>query len=460
MKKLTTSPSQSNPFLDRWLKISGRLPHAPAIFSPDGRTLHSFSSLNRSARSWADRILPATRPAARPLVSIEIPNCPDWPAVLLGIWMAGGVAIPCTSPLPDDLSANARIVPDQSGQPALVACSRQPAGIHPAADLLKLTSGTSSGGRAVAFSAAQLLADAANIHHTMGIARPDRNVGAIPLSHSYGLSNLFGLLAAEGIPLILCDPLPRSILQALTEGRGSVLPIVPAMVRALSSVGGPAGSLRLCVSAGALLPEPDALAFFESFGKKVHTFYGASECGGICFDATDTLSVPQGFLGTPLRGVSVIPESRNEEFSVRVESGAVAIGYLPPDSASGDGISPGTFRPADILCRHGNGFRMIGRQGDWINVAGRKVNPLEIETVLRSLPGIRDCAVFGLPDPTGRGEQVAACIVGPASPDLIRPLCPARLPAWQIPRRWFVLDSLPVDDRGKLSRRRLRELFS
>ena len=61
--------------------------------------------------------------------------------------------------------------------------------------------------------------------------------------------------------------------------------------------------LRLCISAGAPLRPAIGRHFTERFGLKIHTFYGASECGGIGYDASDEPAYEDGFVGQPMRNV-------------------------------------------------------------------------------------------------------------------------------------------------------------
>jgi acyl-CoA synthetase (AMP-forming)/AMP-acid ligase II len=68
--------------------------------------------------------------------------------------------------------------------------------------LLKLTSGTTAEPRAVRFRSEQLLADCNNICETMGINDTDINFAVIPVSHSYGFSNLITPLIARGVPMV------------------------------------------------------------------------------------------------------------------------------------------------------------------------------------------------------------------------------------------------------------------
>ncbi|HBL30494.1 MAG TPA: long-chain fatty acid--CoA ligase, partial [Acidobacteria bacterium] len=61
-------------------------------------------------------------------------------------------------------------------------------------------------------------------------------------------------------------------------------------------------ALRLVLTAGALLGAATAARFREAFGLPVHVFYGASECGGICYDRTGD-AAERGTVGTPVDGV-------------------------------------------------------------------------------------------------------------------------------------------------------------
>jgi acyl-coenzyme A synthetase/AMP-(fatty) acid ligase len=96
-----------------------------------------------------------------------------------------------------------------------------------------------------------------------------------------------------------------------------------------------------------------------------------------------------------------------------------------------------------------------------INVAGKKVNPAEIEEHLLRLPGVRQAVAFGR-ESALRNEEVAACVVadvGLRENELLE-LCRRALSPWQVPKRIFVVDSIPTNERGKVSRRELAKRFS
>jgi acyl-coenzyme A synthetase/AMP-(fatty) acid ligase len=316
--------------------------------------------------------------------------------------------------------------------------------------LLKLTSGTTGAPRAIRFTAGQLLADCDNVCDSMGLTAQDVNYGVISFAHSYGFSNLITPLLCRGIPVVAAeDAIPRAIVAGLAATGATVFPGVPAHFRTLASFSSAAGRLRLCISAGARLSGETAREFHRAWGLKVHSFYGASECGGICYDAGDDPDVPEGFVGSPLANVSLEPL---ESGHMQVRSQAVGLGYWPDEP--GD-LAGGVFEPADLLEKWRDGYVITGRTSDLIHVAGRKVNPAEIEAVVRKCPGVADAVVLGLPAGL-RGEEIAACVVGQVAEESLRRFCGESLAPWQMPRQWIFLPEIPVNARGKTSRADLR----
>src|SRR5438445_3194149 len=226
--------------------------------------------------------------------------------------------------------------------------------------------------------------------------------------------------------------------------------------------------LRLCISAGASLPITIQSKFRERFGLPIHSFYGASECGGICYDREAKNEI-EGFVGSPMKDVALeMIDPSVEASQVRVRSAAVGDGYFPePDEEKlGDAV----FVPDDLLARRGSGFKIVGRVSDVINVAGKKVNPAEIEEALLRFPGVRQAVAFGRPAGAGlRNEEIAACVVGNVDPSTglraslseaeLLEFCRSALSGWQVPRRIFIADSIPTSERGKVSRRELSKRF-
>lgn len=433
-----------NPIDAAWRGTLARRASEAAVLSPAGGVLRTFDDVEAEARDFAARA--AALPAAS-IVSVQAGNSPSWPAIFLGLLRAGCVVLPLGSDSAPPAFANVLL------DAGLEFAPRGPAlPLPPGTALLKLTSGTTGEPRAIRFTAQQLAADCAQVCGTMGITDADVNFGIIPFAHSYGFSNLLTPLLLRGVPIVASeDHFPRAILDGLTRSGATVFPGTPVLFQHLAELDAPRPPrVRLCISAGAPLSRAVWEKFHARFGLALHTFYGASECGGIAYDRGGELP-EEGFVGEPMHGVEVA----FDPFTVR--SAAVGEGYFPDDEP--DTLGGGLFHPADFVRRTAIGLVLIGRQSDFINVAGRKLNPVEVERCLAAVPGVRQVVVFGTAS-AKRGEEPVACVVGEIDASTLLRAAALELAAWQVPRDIWFVDELPVNERGKLSRRELANHYS
>lgn len=321
---------------------------------------------------------------------------------------------------------------------------------------LKTTSATTGAPRLVAFREAQLKADADNIVGAMGL-RPDwPNLGIISLAHSYGFSNLVLPLLLHGVPILLLgSALPEALRRAGEAWPAVTLAGVPALWQTWYDAQSIPPNVRLAISAGAPLPLNLEQAVFARHGLKIHNFYGSSECGGIAYDAGAEPRTEAACAGAPLQNVEV---RVSEDGCLEVCSQAVAECYWPE---AGTDLSEGVFRTRDLGEVAEGKVYLRGRAGDQINVAGRKVAPEAIEAVLAAHPRVRACLAFGVPSPDAqRGDIIVACVAGAhETPESLRQFAMEHLPAWQVPREWWFVDSLEANGRGKLSRAAWRKRY-
>lgn len=322
---------------------------------------------------------------------------------------------------------------------------------------VKTTSATSGAPKLIAFTAAQLAADADNIVATMGLRHDWPNLAVISLAHSYGFSNLVTPLLLHGIPLVLGGmPLPETVRGAGEMWPALTLPAVPALWRVWHDAGTIPSSTRLAISAGAPLPVELERKIFQQRGIKVHNFYGASECGGIAYDATETPRADHACVGAALANVVL---GINDAGCLEVRGRAVGETYWPEAMPE---LARGVYTTSDLAVIRGGSVCLCGRVNDVINVAGRKVSPESIEALLAAHPAVRDCLVFGVPGAdVQRGDAIVACVVSDpgATGEELRQFLLARAESWQTPREFWFVDSLAVNERGKLSRAEWRARF-
>ena len=465
------SATKINTIPGAWQKTLAECRGAPAVYSVEGKVLRTFAEIEAESALLAEKL---SLFEENGVVAIQIGNKPEWPALLLACLRLKLVVLPLGTHIERAECELALAACRVSGRIGLDAGKLDIAPVSriaptgpipftwdaPRPDLLKLTSGTTSAPRAIRFRDCQLLADGVNICDTMGFGGADINFGVIPFSHSYGFSNLITPLICRGVPLVCCeDRLPRAILNGLAASHATVFPGMPVFFQKLAETENPPPlpELRLCISAGAPLLKSVATAFTRKFCLKIHSFYGASECGCICYDLSDSLEYEDGFVGLPMKNVSVSLVGRAEDASrIEVRSEAVGDGYFP-DADAGT-LGAGCFIPGDLIEKTARGMRIVGRVSDIINVAGRKLNPMEVEALLLKFPGVKQVIVFGVPSQL-RHEEAVACVAGTVDAAGLMNYAHTVLSAWQVPKDIWLVDEIPATERGKISRRELAKQY-
>jgi acyl-CoA synthetase (AMP-forming)/AMP-acid ligase II len=324
------------------------------------------------------------------------------------------------------------------------------------ARLIKLTSGSTGMPKGIVATEASLIADCVNICATMDIRPDDINLGAIPMSHSYGFSNVVTPLFVQGTAVVISnDYLPQSVVNLCNRFSCTVAPLIPMVFDHLITAGsGEFETVRTFLSAGAPLPPIVSRKFRERFGIPIHTFYGCSECGGITYDR-EGAAVERGTVGRAMDNVTLT--SKRGRLIVRGDN--VALGYLH-DATTFQPFADGVFVTDDLIDVRDDGeIAITGRASELINTAGKKVNPREVEQVLLQIDGVREAKVYG--EPAGaRGDVVAAAVVARAdvTREQIRAFCLAHLSPHKVPRIVKLIESIPVDERGKVKRAALAAL--
>lgn len=318
---------------------------------------------------------------------------------------------------------------------------------------LKLTPGSDGRPRTVRFTARQIAADADRLVEAMGLTPEVPNLATLSLAHSYGYSSVILPLLLHGIPVRTVEvPFPAVVSEAWKPHEAIVVPAVPSMWKAWLRSGILADApIRLAISAGAPLPLDLEVATWEAHALKLHNFYGATECGGISWDATATPRSHPHDLGEPLPGVDVEvdPDGR-----LRVRSSSVALGY--DGSRRDDQLADGTFLTPDIGHLDGGRILLDSSAGGHINVAGRKIGAVRVENILLAtglLPRVR---VFAVPsqDPE-RVDEVAALVPPESDLAALRSAASEKLAGWEMPRHWFTDPTA-----WQLSRSDLRQRFA
>jgi len=480
----------------RFARIARDHPARPLVHVPGNRVTWTAENLWDAARTYRDAFA-ARGLGPDHLLLVASGNR----AATLAIWLAcraldvpvmpvdSGTPVAEMRALAERFGAFAAIVPESMsdlthlGAPTALDGTVDTAlvmvplrGVEPNPDVyrgaaaLKVTSGSTGLPKATFTRESQLVADSTHIVAAMGIRPDDCQIAVLPLSHAYGLGNLAIPVLLQGTAIVLRDAfVPQQIVADATTYRARVFPGVPFMFAHFANNAALSWppTLNALMSAGAPLDAATVRAFAQAFGIKVHSFYGTSETGGIAYDDSNDLDAA-GTVGHPLPNVTVTLRAEDGAPAnggrVHVASAGVSSGYAgrpASPSSNTDDFTAGGFLTGDFgrFDPRAN-LVLTGRASSFINVAGRKVQPAEVEQVLRTMTGVVDVRVVGAAD-ARRGQQILACIVAddPAlTPGAVRGYCAARLAAYKVPRTIVWLDRIPLTERGKTDRAKLEAL--
>jgi long-chain acyl-CoA synthetase len=309
----------------------------------------------------------------------------------------------------------------------------------------------------------------------MGIAPEDRIFCAIPLFHTYGMGNCLTTFVNAGATLVIMEePNPFVLhraraLELLAREAVTIFPGVPCSFRLLAELEDPIAlpALRLCFSAGTALPRPAFEGFLAKYGVAVRQLWGSTEAGvmTINMDPDPVATAPS--VGTPAPGltVRVLDDEGHEvapgqEGELVVSGPAITRGYIDMEERTRETFRDGSYFTSDLghVDEEGRVF-ITGRKKLFIEVAGHKVDPVEVEDVLLAHPKVREAVVVGV---KGRveGEEIVKAAVVPADGCEQRELvafCQERLANFKVPQIVEFHEEIPRSPLGKILRKYLIE---
>ena len=308
----------------------------------------------------------------------------------------------------------------------------------------------------------------------IGAAALRRTLVTLPTHFGHGLigNSLTPLLCGGDIVLYpLGVPLMQSLGRIIDEHQISFLSSVPALWRLATRYDAPSGGSLVRVHVGSA-PFAAQLwsAVVEWTRADVVNCYGLTETANWVAGASSRQGdVAEGLVGEAwgttvaiMRDDGTIQETGEGEIVVR--SPAMMSGYLNRRDLTATVLRDGWFHTGDRgfldeRCR----LRLAGRIKDEINRSGVKIQPAEIDLLLERHPAVAEACVFAVPDAVS-GEAVAAA-VRPADganigPQALASWCCERLRHEAVPEHWFVVDALPRNARGKISRDAVRQMLA
>lgn len=337
--------------------------------------------------------------------------------------------------------------------------------------LILFTSGTTGHPKGVVLSFRALLNRIALNRTAMGSAGRMRALVTLPTSFGHGLiGNALTPLVSGGDIVLhpLGLPLAQNLGRIIDQYRIGFLSSVPALWRlVLKFSEAPAKDTLARVHVGSAPLSADLWAGIAEWTRAdVVNCYGVTELANWVAGASSRIDgIADGLVGKPWGGEAAVKDNAGVihgtgEGELLVRSPSTMSGYLRRPDLTAEVLIDGWYRTGDAAHIDERGrITLTGRIKDEINRAGFKVQPAEIDALLETHPAVAEACVFGLSDAVS-GEIVAAAVrLAPgqdAGAEALKQWCATRLRREAIPERWFVVDKLPRNDRGKINRDAVR----
>ena len=465
----------------------------------------SYTCLLAASARLAASLLGETKDLAEARIAFMAPAGFDYFAIQWAIWRAGAVAVPLSSSATEpelehvltDSQASRVIAVSAHAAKLAPLCDRlgvsliSPVGmesssprelpeIDPARRAMILyTSGTTSKPKGVVTTHATIQAQIEALVIAWEWTAADRIPLFLPMHHVHGIINIGACALWSGATI---EAFPKfemaAVLDRVAAGAFTVFMAVPTiyvkLIEALESgdFHGPLGKgvrdgfgrMRLMVSGSAALPPSVHETWHALTGQSLLERYGMTETGMM-------ISNPyhgerrQGSVGLPLPAVEIRLKSETGEIitgedepgEIQAKGPSIFHEYWNRPEITAKSFDDGWFRTGDMAVLENGYYRIMGRlSSDIIKSGGYKLSALEIEATLLEHPAIRECAVVGVKDDTwGEAVGVAVALVdGSVGLDLaeLRSWARERLSPYKLPSRLAVVESLPRNAMGKVTK--------
>ncbi len=329
------------------------------------------------------------------------------------------------------------------------------------------TSGTTSDPKGVPITHSNIVFTTNNIIKVLKYDSSDIDVIPLPLSHSFGLGCLHTSLFVGSTIILHKNTMNLlEILKSVKENNATTLAAVPATLTTLvnnfpKEFSENCKKLRLVITNSTKIPKDTTEKILELLPETtLATYYGLTEASRSTFMIFKDKR--KDSVGRPAPGVKIkiYDENNNEsdKGEIWIKGGNVINNYW--NGLFADRFSDGWIKTGDLGYWDSEGFLYLsGRKDHIINVAGEKVNPEEIENVVRKLLNVDDVVA------TGMNHELFGQVVKlfvkktenmPTESDIIT-FCKKNLERYMVPMKVEFVDEFPKTEYGKVKRFMLEE---
>jgi malonyl-CoA/methylmalonyl-CoA synthetase len=482
-------------------------PSKLAIVTPESS--FTYKDLTEKAAVTATLLLAEKQDLEEARIAFMVSPGFDYVSTQWGIWQAGGIAVPLciTYPLPslqyviEDTQSNTIVVSKIFVDILKEYCTNHNIRFIVVEDIIAqdtkslpqlnldrkamilYTSGTTSLPKGVVTTHKNIQAQIKSLVLAWAWTNTDYILCVLPLHHIHGIINVISCALWSGATVeFLPNFSAKAVFDVFALGKVNVFMAVPTIYFKLIQYYDEASddekerlyqmlsTFRLMVSGSAALPVSVMEKWKIVSGHTLLERYGMTEIGmGISNPYTGARKA--GYIGMALPGVQVRLVNEQQEIVAEGTSGEIQIKgdnvfvayWQKPEATTQAFTHDGWFKTGDIAQCDDGYIKILGRDSiDIIKSGGYKISALEIEEVLRSHSNIIDCSVIGIPNEEW-GELVAAVIlVKTLSIDLkaLNLWMREQMPAYKTPRLYKIINELPRNAMGKVTKNDLKSLFN
>ena len=475
-------------------------PDKPFLFAAENGREWTYSEFDKVVNRTANQLL-SRRVSKGDVVSLLLPNSPEYIIAYFACWKIGALAGPINSLLkPEEVQwainnseSSLTLVSSQfelslaKDQHHLIFDDVFMAdGFQDTLEEIEIdsddeaiiiyTSGTTGKPKGCLLTHCNLIANARQIAEWMGFRPDDRLLTVMPLFHMNAVSVTTMTALYTGGSTVVAPKFSASRFWEWIEkyhvtSFGSVATMLSMLLtKANSSLATPPSSLRFAMCGSAPVPAEVMKKFEETFGVLVIEGYGLSES-----TCRSTFNPPNkdrrpGSCGLPIGNEMKVVDENDEEVpdgelgEIVLRGPNVLKGYFKNPEATEKAFRNGWFHTGDIGYRDADGFFYIAdRKSDMIIRGGENIYPREIDDLLYTHPAVSHAAVIGVPDVL-YGEEVAAFVVlkegvSVTESDLID-FCKLHLADYKCPKSVRFVGDIPKGPTGKLLKRELQKMWS
>lgn len=482
-----------------------KFPQKTAVIDNNG--VFTYKDLLDRSQEVASCLLGNANDLNQARIAFMVPPSMEYLSVQWGIWRAGGIAVPlCTTyPFPslqyviEDTKADILVValefekilaPYKEDQSIRFISTQDfrslgkrelPEIRTDRGAMILYTSGTTNLPKGVLTTHENIEAQISTLVEAWKWSQDDYTLSILPLHHVHGIINVNSCALWSGAVVEFLSHFDAAkVFEIFKKGHVNVFMAVPTIYFKLiahyetlseserSEISNCLKKFRLMVSGSAALPVSVMEKWHSISDHYLLERYGMTEIG-MAISNPYTGERRAGHIGQALPGVEIRICNESDEIQSLDQPGEIQVKgpnvfkayWGKPEATQKAFTSDGWFRTGDIAIMDAGYFKILGRDSvDIIKSGGYKISALEIEEILRTYPGVKDCGVIGIPDEEW-GEIVAAAIV-PTSDlhsEALNLWMRERLPAYKTPRKYLIVQDLPRNAMGKVTKNDLKKLF-